>query len=492
MAKMKLVMVGNGMAGVRALEELLKIAPDLYEVTVFGAEPHPNYNRILLSPVLAGEQTLDEIILNPLKWYADHGITLHTNKRVVDVDRRRRVVIAEDGTQAAYDRLLIATGSNPFILPVPGKDLDGVIAYRDIADTNFMIETALTHKHAVVIGGGLLGLEAANGLMLRGMQVTVVHIAPWLMDRQLDEVASKLLQKSLEERGLSFRIGAQTQELVGADDEGRSGRVKAVRFKDGTEVPADLVVMAAGVRPSTELAEKIGLHCNRGIVVSDTMQTITDPRVYAVGECAAHRGIAYGLVAPLFEQGKVVANHLAEFGIGRYGGSQVSTKLKVTGIDLFSAGDFMGGEGTEAIVLSDPIHGVYKKLVLKGDKLVGACLYGDTAHRAQPAGAASREPAPLRSQNKTTHEPHDHPHQSHVSLLRHGLRRADRESRSADHPGPRRPRSPRQLRAPVHQGQHAAPDRGRNRHAPDPPADAPQTQRARPACAGTELGRRAG
>jgi len=379
MAKMKLVMVGNGMAGVRALEELLKIAPDLYEVTVFGAEPHPNYNRILLSPVLAGEQTLDEIILNPLKWYADHGITLHTNKRVVDVDRRRRVVIAQDGTQAAYDRLLIATGSNPFILPVPGKDLDGVIAYRDIADTNFMIETALTHKNAVVIGGGLLGLEAANGLMLRGMQVTVVHIAPWLMDRQLDEVASKLLQKSLEERGLSFRIGAQTQALVGADDEGRSGRVKAVRFKDGTEVPADLVVMAAGVRPSTELAEKIGLHCNRGIVVSDTMQTITDPRVYAVGECAAHRGIAYGLVAPLFEQGKVVANHLAEFGIGRYGGSQVSTKLKVTGIDLFSAGDFMGGEGTEAIVLSDPIHGVYKKLVLKGDKLVGACLYGDTA-----------------------------------------------------------------------------------------------------------------
>ena len=379
MAKMKLVMVGNGMAGVRALEELLKIAPDLYEVTVFGAEPHPNYNRILLSPVLAGEQTLDEIILNPLKWYADHGITLHTNKRVVDVDRRRRVVIAQDGTQATYDRLLIATGSNPFILPVPGKDLDGVIAYRDIADTNFMIETALTHKNAVVIGGGLLGLEAANGLMLRGMQVTVVHIAPWLMDRQLDEVASKLLQKSLEERGLSFRIGAQTQELVGADDEGRSGRVKAVRFKDGTEVPADLVVMAAGVRPSTELAEKIGLHCNRGIVVSDTMQTITDPRVYAVGECAAHRGIAYGLVAPLFEQGKVVANHLAEFGIGRYGGSQVSTKLKVTGIDLFSAGDFMGGEGTEAIVLSDPIHGVYKKLVLKGDKLVGACLYGDTA-----------------------------------------------------------------------------------------------------------------
>jgi len=374
MKKMKLVMVGNGMAGVRTLEELLKVAPDLYEITVFGAEPHPNYNRILLSPVLAGEQTLDEIILNPLTWYAEHGITLHTNKKVVDVNRQRRVVIASDGTEAEYDRLLIATGSQPFILPVPGKELDGVIAYRDIADTNCMIETARTHKHAVVIGGGLLGLEAANGLMQRGMDVTVVHIGPWLMERQLDEVAGKLLQASLQDRGLKFRLGAQTQALLGGDD----GRVQAVQFKDGSQVPADLVVMAAGVRPNTELAEKIGLHCNRGIVATDTLQTVTDPRVYAVGECVAHRGIAYGLVAPLFEQGKVCANHLAHHGIGRYTGSQVSTKLKVTGIDLFSAGNFVGGEGTEEIVLSDPLGGVYKKLVLKDDKLVGACLYGDT------------------------------------------------------------------------------------------------------------------
>ncbi|RTL32348.1 MAG: NAD(P)/FAD-dependent oxidoreductase [Burkholderiales bacterium] len=374
MKKMKLVMVGNGMAGVRTLEELLKVAPDLYDITVFGAEPHPNYNRILLSPVLAGEQTVDEIILNPLDWYKDNGIRLLLNKKVVSVDRTRRIVVAEDGTEAEYDRLLLATGSNPFILPVPGKDLQGVIAYRDIADTNYMIETAQTHKHAVVIGGGLLGLEAANGLMLRGMDVTVVHIAPWLMERQLDDVAGRLLQRSLEERGLKFLIGAQTQELLGGAD----GRVKSVKFKDGTEVPADLVVMAAGIRPNTELAEKIGIHCNRGIVVTDTMQTVTDPRVYSVGECAAHRGIAYGLVAPLFEQGKVCASHLALFGIGRYTGSQVSTKLKVTGIDLFSAGDFMGGEGTEEIVLSDPFGGVYKKLVLRGNKLVGACLYGDT------------------------------------------------------------------------------------------------------------------
>ena len=374
MKKMKLVMVGNGMAGVRTLEELLKIAPDLYEITVFGAEPHPNYNRILLSPVLAGEQTVDEIILNPLAWYAEHGITLHLNKKVTSIDRKKRLVTAEDGTEAEYDRLLIATGSNPFILPVPGKELKGVIAYRDIADTNMMIETATTHQNAVVIGGGLLGLEAANGLMLRGMSVTVVHIAPWLMERQLDDVAGKLLQKSLEERGLKFMIGAQTQELVGNAE----GSVQSVKFKDGTEVPADLVVMAAGIRPNTELAEKIGIHCNRGIVVNDTMQTVTDPRVYSVGECAAHRGIAYGLVAPLFEQGKVCANHLAMFGIGRYTGSQVSTKLKVTGIDLFSAGDFMGGEGSEEVVLSDPFGGVYKKLVLRDNKLIGACLYGDT------------------------------------------------------------------------------------------------------------------
>ncbi|CDW93590.1 MULTISPECIES: nitrite reductase large subunit NirB [unclassified Thiomonas] len=374
MNKPKLVLVGNGMAGVRALEELLKLAPDLYDITVFGSEPHPNYNRILLSPVLAGEQTIEQIILNPLDWYADNGIALHTGKTVVQIDRIKRVVRTDEGLEAPYDRLLLGTGSLPFILPVPGKELDGVIAYRDIKDTETMIETAKTHRHAVVIGGGLLGLEAANGLMLRGMDVTVVHIMPWLMERQLDDVAGKLLQKSLEDRGLKFLIGAQTQALLGNE----SGRVRAVRFKDGSEIPADLVVMTAGIRPNTALAEKAGIHCNRGIVVSDTLQTITDPRIYAVGECAAHRGIAYGLVAPLFEQAKVAANHLAQMGIGRYTGSQISTKLKVTGIDLFSAGSFMGGEGCEDIVLSDPFSGVYKRLVIQGDKLVGACLYGDT------------------------------------------------------------------------------------------------------------------
>ncbi|WP_382320793.1 nitrite reductase large subunit NirB [Hydrogenophaga sp. UC242_50] len=376
--RLKLVMVGNGMAGVRTLEELLKIAPELYDITVFGSEPHPNYNRILLSPVLAGEQTLDEIVLNDWAWYQEHGITLHAGKTVTEVDRVRRVVRASDGQggviEAPYDRLIIATGSNPFMLPIPGKDLQGVLAYRDIADTQAMIDAATQYQHAIVIGGGLLGLEAANGLMKRGMAVSVVHVAPWLMERQLDDVAGKLLQQSLEQRGMRFLIGAQTQELV--DNE--AGRVKAIRFKDGTELPADLVVMAVGIRPNTALAESMNLHVNKGIVVSDTLQTVTDPRIYAVGECAAHRGIAYGLVAPLFEQGKVLATHLAEFGIGRYIGSLTSTKLKVTGIDLFSAGNFMGGEHTEEIVMSDPSGGVYKKLVIQGDKLVGACLYGDT------------------------------------------------------------------------------------------------------------------
>ena len=374
MNKLKLVMVGNGMAGVRTLEELLKLAPDMYDITVFGAEPHPNYNRILLSPVLAGEQTFEEIVLNDLDWYKANGIDLRLGCKVVEIDRRNRKVIDQHGGQLHYDRLLIATGSNPFILPVPGNNLEGVIGYRDIADTEKMMETAKTHRHAVVIGGGLLGLEAANGLKLRGMDVTVVHLGDWLLERQLDKTAGKLLQTALEARGIKFRLNTQTSCLM---DNGE-GRVCAAQFGNGDVISADLVVMAAGIRPNTELAERAGLPCNRGILVNDTMQTY-DPRVYSVGECANHRGIAYGLVAPLFEQAKVCANHLAQLGFASYRGSVTSTKLKVTGIDLFSAGDFMGADGTETITLSDPIGGVYKKLVIKDDVLVGACLYGDTA-----------------------------------------------------------------------------------------------------------------
>lgn len=377
MNRLRLVCIGNGMAGMRALEELLKLACDRYDITMFGAEPHPNYNRILLSPVLAGEQTLQEIMLNDLDWYARHNIKLHLGKKVTTIDRVKRVVHAEDGTTAEYDRLLLATGSNPILLPIPGMKLPGVLTYRDIADTEGMISAASQHKSAVVIGGGLLGIEAANGLKLRGMDVTVVHLGEWLMERQLDRPASRLLQGSLEKKGLKFRLATQTAELVA----GESGRVAAVKFKDGSSVAAELVVVAIGIRPNIELAEKAGLYCNRGIVVSDTMQTY-DPRIYAVGECANHRGIAYGLVAPLFDMATVCANHLAGHGIGRYTGSQISTKLKVTGIDLFSAGDFQGSDGSEDITLSDPLRGVYKKLVIKDDKLIGSVLYGDTADGA--------------------------------------------------------------------------------------------------------------
>jgi nitrite reductase (NADH) large subunit len=376
MKKTKLILVGNGMAGVRTLEELLKLAPDLYDITVYGAEPHGNYNRILLSPVLAGEMKLPEIMLNDLDWYKSHGIALHTGKKIVRIDRPRRTVVADDGSEERYDRLLLATGSTPVMLPIPGHDLPGVLAYRDIADTEAMIAAAKRGGRAVVIGAGLLGLEAANGLKARGMEVTVVHLAPWIMERQLDKTAADMLQASLEARGLKFLLEKQTVELAKGPKKS-GGRVSAVRFADGSEIAAELVVMAIGIRPNTRLAEEAGLHCSRGIVVNDTMQTY-DPRIYAVGECVAHRGTAYGLVAPLFEQGKVAANHLAEFGIARYSGSAVSTKLKVTGIDVFSAGDFIGGATDDEIVLADKRGGIYKKLVLRDNRIVGAVLYGDT------------------------------------------------------------------------------------------------------------------
>jgi nitrite reductase (NADH) large subunit len=369
--KEKLVVIGNGMAGIRTLEELLKLAPDRYDITVFGAEPHPNYNRILLSPVLTGEKQFEEIVLNDDSWYAEHGITLHKGRSVVEIDRRQRRVWAADGTAAQYDRLLLATGSNPFLLPVPGKDLPGVIGFRDFADVEAMLRAAKEYRHAVVIGGGLLGLEAANGLMKQGMKVTVIHLPDVLMERQLDAPAAKMLKQSLEERGLTFVLGGVTEEIIGKQ------RVQGVRLKDGRELTADLVVMAVGIRPNIELAKKTGLYCERGVVVSDTMQSY-DPRVYAVGECVQHRGQTYGLVAPLFEQAKVCANHLAHFGISRYEGSITSTKLKVTGIDLFSAGNFSGGDQTEEIVLQDAGAGVYKKVVLKDNRIQGAVMYGDT------------------------------------------------------------------------------------------------------------------
>lgn len=365
-----LVVVGNGMAGMRTVEELLQLAPDLYDITVFGAEPHGNYNRILLSPVLAGEKSVGDIMLNTREWYAQYGITLHAGDPVVQIDRSRRLVHAQSGLQVRYDRLLIATGSRPFIPPVPGSDLDGVIGFRDIQDVETMLEASRQHHHAVVIGGGLLGLEAANGLLRQGMTVTVVHLHPSLMERQLDAPASALLQRALESSGLRFEMSAQTAELVGTE------RVTAVRFKDGREIAADLVVMATGVRPNVDLARDSGLHCERAIVVDDTLQTY-DPCVYAVGECVEHRRSTFGLVAPIWEQARVCAAHLAGAGHRRYVQRATATKLKVTGVDLYSAGNIVGGADTEDIVLRDPRRGIYKRLVLKDDCVVGAVLYGD-------------------------------------------------------------------------------------------------------------------
>ena len=367
----KLVVVGNGMAGIRAVEELLTLAPEKYAITVFGAEAQVNYNRILLSPVLSGEKKFADIVLNDDAWYAGHGITLHKGKEIVSIDRGGRKVVAKDGTEAYYDRLLLATGSNPFLLPIPGKDLPGVIGFRDLADVERMLAAAEKYQHAVVIGGGLLGLEAANGLMKQGMQVTVVHLPDVLMERQLDQASARMLRKELESRGLQFIFKGITKEIFG------KGRVQGVRLEGGQELTADLVVMAVGIRPNIELAKKAGLYCERGVVVNDTMQTY-DPSVYAVGECVQHRGQTYGLVAPLFEQAKVCADHLAHHGISRYEGSITSTKLKVTGVDLFSAGDFTGNDTTEDLVMQDAGAGVYKKIVLANNRVIGAVMYGDT------------------------------------------------------------------------------------------------------------------
>lgn len=373
--KEKLVVIGNGMAGMKVVEEVLAQAPDLYDITVFGDEPYGNYNRIMLSPVLAGEKTIDEIMLNDLTWYDENGITLHAGNKVKHIDRRAKIVEAEDGTKVGYDRLLLATGSKPFILPVPGHDLDGVIGFRDIHDVENMIATSKQYKKAVVIGGGLLGLEAANGLALNGMDVTVVHLMDTLMERQLDFAAGGMLRKSLEDKGLTFAVEAQTDCLLGEE------RVTGVKLKDGTVIDADIVVMAIGIRPNVDLAQKVGIYSERGVVVDDTMLTY-DPSIYAVGECAQHRGIAYGLVAPLFDQARVCANHLIFKAYLSYKGSVTSTKLKVTGVDLFSAGDFSSGEGKEEIVMQDANSGVYKKIVLKDNRIEGAVLYGDTGDGA--------------------------------------------------------------------------------------------------------------
>ena len=369
--KPHLIVIGNGMAGCRAVEEILARDAGRYRITIFGAEPRVNYNRIMLSPLLAGEKSFAEIVINDEAWYTDNGITLVAGDPVDSINRIAQTVTARSGRTEHYDRLILATGSDPFIIPVAGKDLPGVVTFRDLDDVDKMLEAASAGGDAVVIGGGLLGLEAAHGLSLRGMKVTVIHLMPTLMERQLDEAAGWLLKTELERRGQTILTQADTAEIYGVN------RVEGVRLKDGRDIPASIVVMAVGIRPSTGLARAAGLEVERGILVDDHMLT-SDPAVLAVGECVQHDGNVYGLVAPLWEMCRALADCLTDSPTG-YRGSVTSTKLKVSGIDVFSAGDFSGGDGCEDIVLRDATRGIYKRVIVKEDRVIGAVLYGDTA-----------------------------------------------------------------------------------------------------------------
>ncbi|WP_346908965.1 nitrite reductase large subunit NirB [uncultured Roseibium sp.] len=375
MTKQKLVIIGNGMAPGRMLEHLLEAAPDAYDITIFNAEPRVNYDRIMLSPVLSGEKTYEEIVIHGDGWYIEHGIMLYKGHKIVEIDREAKTVTSDHGEVASYDKLVIATGSVPFIIPVPGKDLQGVLSYRDLDDVDAMLLAAQSQEKAVVIGGGLLGLEAAAGLQARGMDVTVLHLMPTLMERQLDPSAGHLLEKALEARGIAVVTKANTRAILG------DTKVEGVELEDGTVIPATLVVMAVGIRPNAWLAKEAGLEVNRGIVVGDGMQT-SDPDIYSLGECAEVDGQVYGLVAPLYEMARVAAKHLAGEGAASFVHADTPTKLKVTGIDLFSLGDFGEGEDREEIVLRDAAAGIYKRVVLQDNKIIGTVLYGETADGA--------------------------------------------------------------------------------------------------------------
>ncbi len=369
----KLIIIGAGMAAGRALEHLFEAAPDAYDVTLFNAEPRGTYNRIMLSPVLSGDKSFDEIVTHTAEWYEEHGVTTRFGEKVVNIDRTAQTVSSDTGDVLSYDKLIIATGSTPFIIPLPGHDLDGVIAYRDLEDTNAMISLGeVQNAKAVVIGGGLLGLEAAAGLALRGVDVTVVHIMGHLMERQLDEAAGYLLRKALVDKGITVKCSANSKEILG-----ENGKVTALLLDDGTELPCDLLVMAVGIRPSIALAAKAGLATGRGIHVDDQMVT-SDENILSLGECVEHNGDIFGLVAPIYDQAKVIAKTLAGEA-ATFVNKEVATKLKVTGCDLFSAGDFAEAEGREDIVYRDPARGVYKRLVIEDNRIVGAVMYGDTA-----------------------------------------------------------------------------------------------------------------
>ena len=376
--RQKLVVIGNGMSGMHTVEELVGIAPERYNNTVFGSEPYGNYNRIMLTPVLFGAKSIAEILLHDFDWYKERDIILYcgSNKTIVDVDREQQQVIAKDGTKAKYDILLIATGSLPLMLDIPGIDAQGVMEFRNIADVQVMIEKAETKQHAVILGAGLLGLEAANGLLQRGMQVTVIHRANQVLNRQLDQQAAFFLQRELECKGINFRFEVTVEEIHITNQ-----HISQVRLSDGSLLPADLLVMTTGIQPNIGLSKHIGLHCERGIVVNDYLQT-SDARIYAVGECIQHRGEVFGLVSPIYEQAKVCARQLADESGAVYQSTPSAIKLKVTGIDMFSIGNFHGDADCQELVLIDHAQGVYRKIVLKNDLIIGMIMYGDTTDSA--------------------------------------------------------------------------------------------------------------
>ena len=371
--KPRLVLIGNGMAGIRTLEELLTIAPGKYSISVVGEENQFNYNRIMLSPVLAGEKQIEQIILNNEAWYQQNEIFLFKGEKAIRIDRARRQVHMASGLVLPYDKLILATGSKPSVLPVPGNELNNILTFRDIRDVNRMLELSKNLKHVAVVGGGLLGLEAANGLRQQGMQVTVVHASNHLLNKQLDEQAARLLETTLADKGIDFCMNARTSAFHGDS----AGNVSGIAFTDGRTLDVDMVVTATGVTPNVELALNSGLQCSNGVLVNDTLQTY-DPAIYAVGECVQHRGKLFGLVAPLYDQARVCANHLAEMGIARYVQKPEATKLKITGINAFSAGDFMGDADSETVSWVDRDLGHYRKLVIRDNQLIGAILYGDT------------------------------------------------------------------------------------------------------------------
>jgi nitrite reductase (NADH) large subunit len=359
------------MAAHRLLERLTDDAPQRWSITVFGAEPRANYNRILLSSVLSGEKSADDVMDTDAAWFMRRGIAFRPGVAVAEICRERRVVRDSTGAETPYDHLVLATGSDAIVLPLPGRDLDGVRTFRDLDDVGRLIDETQVRRQAVVIGGGLLGLEAAWGLRRRGLEVTVVHLMGHLMERQLDPMAALYLQRDLEGRGIRFALNADTAAFSGAD------RVDGVRLKDGRHLPADLAVMAVGVRPNVALARGAGLTTRRGIAVDNSMTT-SDAAVSAIGECVEHAGQVYGLVAPAWEQAEVLAARLAGDAAAAYRGSTVGTNLKVAGVAVYSAGDIIAGDGVEEAICADPDSGVYRKIVLRDGRLAGAVLVGDT------------------------------------------------------------------------------------------------------------------